>query len=366
MSRNMSLTAFDVATQLHATLLGEPTRLITGPAILEDAKPDQIAYIKDAKKIVEGLESAAGTLLIPPSAIEKVAESNCDKSLIVADDPQAAFLQILPHFYPKTKPIPIGISEHAFVASTARIGENTDIHPTAVIEDDVEIGARCEIHPGVVIRRGSRIGNDCVLHPHVVLYPGMQLADHVVIHAGSVIGADGFGYRQVKGEHVKITHYGTVIIEEDVEIGACTTIDRSFLGATRIGRGSKIDNQVMIAHNCQIGRHNILISQVGFAGSVTTGEYVICAGQVGVADHVHLGDGAVLGAKCGVHKDLPGGVTYLGTPATPEAETIRQVMALRKLPELRTRVKELETQLQQLQKQLQQQLNDDEPQCSAA
>ncbi|HUG20016.1 MAG TPA: UDP-3-O-(3-hydroxymyristoyl)glucosamine N-acyltransferase [Planctomycetaceae bacterium] len=362
----MPLTALDVANRLQSTVLGEPNRPITGAAILEDAAPDQIAYIKDAKKIAKGLESAAGTLLIPPAAVEKVTESNCDKSLIVVDDPQEAFLQLVAHFHPEPTPVSIGISEHAFVAPTAKIGEETDIHPTAVIEDGVEIGARCVIHPGAVIGRGSRIGNDCVLYPHVVLYPGMQLADRVVIHACSVIGADGFGYRQIKGEHVKIPHYGTVIIEDDVEIGACTTIDRSFLGATRIGRGSKIDNQVMIGHNCNIGRHNILVSHVGFAGSVSTGDYVICAGQVGVADHVHIGDGAVLGAKCGVHKDLPGGVTYLGTPATPESETIRQVMALRKLPELRTKVKELETQIQQLQEQLRQQLNDDRSQCSAA
>jgi UDP-3-O-[3-hydroxymyristoyl] glucosamine N-acyltransferase len=153
-----------------------------------------------------------------------------------------------------------------------------------------------------------------------------------------------------------------VEIEEDVEIGACTTIDRSFLGATKIGRGSKIDNQVMIAHNCRLGRHNILISQVGFAGSVTTGDYVICAGQAGVADHVHLGDGAVLGAKCGVHKDLRGGVTYHGAPALPESEAIRKEMTIRKIPDLRARVQELETQL----KHLQQQLNDDGTQCSAA
>ena len=358
----MSYTAGSIAAQLDSKVLGDSDRSIAGAAILEDATPNDLAYIKDAKNVEQGLESSAGTLLIPPSAIEKVNDSDSGKSLIVVDDPQAAFLQILLLFYPELPRVSGGVSKDAFVAPTATIGNDTNIHPTVVIEEGVVIGSRCDIHPGAVIRRDCQIGDDCVLHPHVVLYPGMQLADRVVIHSGSVIGADGFGYRQVAGEHVKIPHYGTVIIEDDVEIGSCTTIDRSFLGATRIGRGSKIDNQVMIAHNCQIGKHNILISQVGFAGSVTTGEYVICAGQVGIADHVHLGDGAILGAKCGVHKDLPGGVTYLGTPATPEKEKIREVMALRKLPELRSKVKELESQL----KQLQQQLNDDEPQCSAA
>jgi UDP-3-O-[3-hydroxymyristoyl] glucosamine N-acyltransferase len=167
-----------------------------------------------------------------------------------------------------------------------------------------------------------------------------------------VIGTDGFGYLQKDGRHVKIEHYGNVVIEDDVEIGACTTIDRSFLGSTRIGTGTKIDNQVMIAHNCELGPHNIIVSQVGFAGSVTTGAYVVCAGQVGVADHVHLGEGAIFGAKAGIHKDMPGGATYIGTPAQPESDAIRQAIAAHKLPEMRSQLKKLEKQMNALQQQL--------------
>lgn len=163
-----------------------------------------------------------------------------------------------------------------------------------------------------------------------------------------MIGADGFSYRLVDGRHERIPHYGSVRIEDDVEVGACTTIDRAMVDETVIGQGTKLDNLVMIGHNCEIGRHNLLVSQAGLAGSVTTGDYVICAGQVGIADHVHLGTRSVVGAKAGVHKDIPAGERQIGVPAIPEAECRRVVMAQHKLPEMRQQLKALERQVVEL------------------
>ncbi|MCA9038401.1 MAG: UDP-3-O-(3-hydroxymyristoyl)glucosamine N-acyltransferase, partial [Planctomycetaceae bacterium] len=204
----------------------------------------------------------------------------------------------------------------------------------------------CDIHAGVVIGDGCQIGDHVTIHANTVIYHDSIIGNNVTIHATCVIGADGFGYRLVDGGHQRLPHYGIVRICDDVEIGAGTTIDRAKIGETLINSGTRIDNQVMIGHNCQIGRHNILISQVGFAGSVSTGDYVVCAGQAGIADHVHLGTGAIIGAKAGVHRDMPGGQAYLGTPAAPAAETGRQLMALRRLPEMRSTLKQLEKEIE--------------------
>lgn len=344
----MSKTAGAIAELLQAKCLGASDRAVDGVCTLGNLEPGQLTFYKDQKSL-KGVESCEGaTILVSTCWAEKLSERD-ECSWILIDDPQSAFLQIIPEFLGTQERPSFGLSSDARIASTATIGEDTNIHPGANIEDDVTIGARCEISTGVVVGRGTTIGDDCVIFPNVVIYPGMEIHNRVRLHANCVIGADGFGYQQKDGRHVKIPHYGNVVLEDDVEIGACSTIDRGFLDSTRIGTGSKIDNQVMVAHNCELGPHNILVSQVGFAGSVTTGAYVVCAGQVGVADHVHLGDGAVLGAKTGVHKNLPGGETYLGAPAVPESEAIRQVMAARKLPEMRSQLKQLEKQLQKLQ-----------------
>jgi UDP-3-O-[3-hydroxymyristoyl] glucosamine N-acyltransferase len=185
-----------------------------------------------------------------------------------------------------------------------------------------------------------------VLHPRVVLYPDCVLGDRVVVHANAVLGADGFGYRQQAGRHVKVPQLGSVEVGNDVEIGAGSTIDRGTFGPTRIGAGTKIDNLVMVGHNCRIGRHNVLCSQVGIAGSTTTGDYVVMAGQVGVADHVHVGDRAVLGAQCGVPSDVPAGASMLGAPARPSRDAMRIMMSLDRLPELVKEVRRLRQKLE--------------------
>ena len=240
---------------------------------------------------------------------------------------------------------PHGIDPRAFVHKSATVGEGASIFPFASVGEGAVIGARCRIHAGAVVGRRCKLADDVTLHPHVVLYDDTVVGHRVIIHANSVIGADGFGYRLHEGKHVKVPQLGHVEIGDDVEIGACTTIDRGTFEATRIGAGTKIDNLVQIAHNCQVGRHNLFIGQMGIAGSSSTGDYVVVAGQVGITDHVHIGDGAIIGAKAGVTKDVPAGQRTLGAPATPERDQKRILMTLERLPEMR---KELRRILQHL------------------
>ncbi|MEY3226327.1 MAG: UDP-3-O-acylglucosamine N-acyltransferase, partial [Planctomycetota bacterium] len=298
------------------------------------------------------VKQTAARLIIVPESIRAELPASEERTWILVPEAEPAFLTVAGILRPPRQRPAIGISSRAIIHESARIGANTNIHPLAVIGADVRIGHSCDIHPGTVIGDGCIIGDNVVLHPGTILYSDVHIGNHVIIHAGCVIGADGFGYRLVNGGHLRLPHFGIVRICDDVEIGACTTIDRAKVGETVIGTGTRIDNQVMIGHNCHVGRHNLLVSQVGFAGSVTTGDYVVCAGQVGVADHVHLGDGAIIGAKAGVHRDMPGGQTYLGAPAGPAAETTRQLMALKRLPEIRDTVRQLEQELAALRKRL--------------
>ncbi len=209
------------------------------------------------------------------------------------------------------------------------------VEPFAVIGANSLVGDRCCIGAGAKIGANCQLATEVTLFPNVVLYDGCILGHRVTIHANSVIGADGFGYRPGNGRHVKVPQLGHVEIGDDVEIGACTTIDRGTFGPTRIGAGTKIDNLVQVAHNCQIGRHNLLVSQVGIAGSCSTEDHVVLAGQVGIADHIHIGAGAVVGAKAGVPRDVPAGARMLGAPATPEREQKRILMTLARLPDMR-------------------------------
>ncbi len=346
-SERKSLTAIELVEILGAELMGDSTRVINGVDVIDRALPGQLAFVGNAKNLFR-IKATLSELIIAPLDVRAELAAFPLKSFLLVEEPEAALLLVAGLLNPPRPRLRIGISDRAQVDPSARILGNTNVHPMAVIGRDVQIGHNCEIHSGVVIGSGCRIGDHVTIYPNSVLYDDVIIGSQVIIHAACVIGADGFGYRLVNGGHERLPHYGTVRICDDVEIGAGTTIDRAKIGETVIGSGTRIDNQVMIGHNCQIGRHNLLVSQVGLAGSVTTGDYVVCAGQSGIADHVHLGTGAIIGAKAGVHRDMAGGQSYLGAPAAPAAETTRQLMALRRLPELRSTVKQLEKDLLEL------------------
>ena len=340
-------TLGELAQRIGGEVRGDPTLTISGVAALNKAGVQDVTFAGDEKhlRLLEG--SAAGACLVARKApVDNLP--GIKASLVLVDDPLDAFIAVAREFRPQIESKPVGISPQAHISSTAQIGEGTQVYPTAFIDDGVEIGRNCTLYPGVYVGCGCRIDDDCILYPHVVLYPDVRLGKRVIIHASAVLGADGFGYRFRNGRFEKIPQLGWVEVGDDCEIGACTTIDRGMIGGTSIGEGTKLDNLVMIGHNCELGKHNAFASQVGLAGSVTTGSYVRCAGQVGVADHVHLGQGCTLGAKAGIHKSIPDGDTQIGYPARPEQEQLRIVMASAKLPEMRKTLRELESRVVEL------------------
>lgn len=344
----MSLPLDQLISDRPSQVVGDRNRVVSGAQPLDIATPTDMAFVLGKEKIGLAEKSQAGVLFVDAAVHAQLGACAIDRTYVVSDDPKGDFFHALSRLRPVRARGNSGISPHARIDPDAVIGAGTNVHAGATIAAGVVIGEDCEIGPGVHVGPGSRIGNQVHLHPNVVLYHDVTIGDRVTIQANSSIGADGFGYRMREGRHERLHHFGTVRIESDVDIGACTTIDRALIGETVIGEGTKVDNNVVIAHNCQLGKHNLLVSQVGFAGSVTTGDYVVCAGQVGVADHVHIGSGAILGAKAGVHKDLAGHQTYLGAPAAPIAETTKSVMALQKLPQLRRTVRDLERQIEEL------------------
>jgi UDP-3-O-[3-hydroxymyristoyl] glucosamine N-acyltransferase len=346
-------TLGELAQRVEGEVHGDASLAIHGVAAMHRAGPNDITFAVDEKHLRRLQSSAAGACLVPRTFRgEKIA--GISAVLVFVDDPQDACLTLAREFRPQYDTPEIGISPDARISRTATIGANARIYPGAFVDDDVNIGDNCALFPGVFVGRGCRIGNDCTLYPHAVLYPDVRLGNRVIVHASAVLGADGFGYKFRNGRFEKIPQLGWVEVRDDCEIGACTTIDRGMIGATSIGEGTKLDNLVMIGHNCELGKHNAFASQVGLAGSVTTGDYVRCAGQVGVADHVHLGRGCTLGAKAGIHRSIPEGDTQIGYPARPEQEQLRIVMATTKLPEMRKNLRELEARVEELDKLIEQ------------
>ncbi|WP_417847727.1 UDP-3-O-(3-hydroxymyristoyl)glucosamine N-acyltransferase [Thalassoglobus sp.] len=348
----MPFTLRELAESLNGSIQGDAEMSVTDVAALEHASPSDLSYLDSKKQLRAIFSSSAGAILTTPELAEHARKQGSECNFILVDEPQAAFIEAMLRFRPLPERSTIGLSAKAEIHETAQFGHGCHVFPNAYIGKNVVLGSNCEIGPGAVIHDNCVIGDDCVIHANAVLYHNVTLGDRVILHAGAVIGADGFGYRFVNGGFVKIPHTGTVIIENDVEIGAVTTVDRGMIGATVIGQGTKLDNQVMIAHNCQIGKHNAYASQVGIAGSCTIGDYVQMGGQVGVVDHVKIGSGAKFGGKAGVAWDMPAAGTFHGTPAINEKEAIRNHFSLQKLPELREQVKALTNQLAELQEQL--------------
>ncbi len=338
----MSVTLREIATLVEGQLHGDGDIRITGAAPISDAGSGDITLVDDAKRLGR-LENCRGAAVVVPigTSVEHLPH-------ICVANVHEAFERIVRHFRPTRERLDMGLSPEALVSPSAKIGRGVNVHPRAIIGDDVQIGDGCEIHSGTCIMAGCRLAENVVVFPNVVLYENTVIGPRSIIHAGAVIGAYGFGYETEEGRHQLSAQLGNVEIGADVEIGACSTIDRGTYGPTVIGEGTKIDNQVMIAHNCRIGRHNILCSQVGIAGSCTTGDYVVMAGQVGIADHLHIGHQATVAAQAGVMNDIPDGTTYFGSPARPHRQQMLMFAAFDKLPEIRKQVRTLQKQVDAL------------------
>lgn len=325
----------DIAREFGGRRCGEADPEIRGAASLAEAGPADLSFVNGPDRLPEARLSGAGAFLVP-------AGLELDRPRIEVARPYEAFARFLERLLPEPDRLyPPGVHCSAVVHPSALVAASS-VGPFCVIGAGAVIGEGCRLGPHVTVGCDARLGRDCVLHAQVTVREGCLLGDRVIAHAGTVIGADGFGYLPGSAGQVKIPQVGIVEIGDDVELGACVTIDRATTGRTVIGAGSKLDNQVHIAHNVRIGRHCALSAQTGIAGSCVLGDGVITGGQVGIADHLSVGDGARIGAQAGVIKDVPAGATVFGYPALEFKESFRVTAAVRRLPDALRRLRDLE------------------------
>ena len=303
---------------------GSRTARISSVAPLASADATQLSFLSNRKYASELAATKAGAILVP-----KKLEGD-DARWIRVDDPYFAFAKIMTRWF-SNRPRPKGISPKAAVADSAKLGANVALGHFAIVGENVVVGDNVTIFQGVSIEAGSTIGDDCIIYPNVVIYDGSRIGSRCIIHSGAVIGSDGYGFATHAGKHHKIPQIGIVRIEDDVEIGAGTTIDRAALGETVIGEGTKIDNLVQIGHNVKVGKHCLLVSQVGIAGSTELGDYVAVAGQSGFSGHLKIGHRVQVAAKSAVLADVPDDTKVMGSPAVPFTEFARRHAALKKL-----------------------------------
>ncbi len=335
----MPFTATDIAKHLAGEVLGDANLVIKGFAPADRAQAGDLTFAENENYFARAEQSAASAIIVdgPFTSNRKV--------LIKVADARIAFAKVLPLFFPEPA-FPPGIHPTAVVATSAELDKTAHIGPYCVLGERVKVGANAVLQGGDYVGAECELGEGVNLFPNVVLYARTEVGARVRIHSGTVVGSDGFGYVQEAGVHLKVPQIGNVIIREDVEIGANVTIDRGALGPTIIGRGTKIDNLVQIAHNVTIGEHCLIVSQAGIAGSTKLGSYVILAGQAGIAGHLKLGNRVTVAAQSGVMHNIPDGEKWLWSPAQPERQAKRQMIALQQLPELLRRVSELEKKLE--------------------
>jgi UDP-3-O-[3-hydroxymyristoyl] glucosamine N-acyltransferase len=334
----MSFTAAEIAKHLQGEVVGDGDAVLKNFAPAENAQADDLTFAENENYFARAEQSAATAII----ADKRFSSSK--KILIRVPNARIAFAKALALFFPDKK-FPAGIHPTAVVAQSAQIDPTAHIGPHCAIGERVKIGARSVLQAGNFVGDDSKLGDDVNLFSNVTIYPRGQIGNCVRIHANSVVGSDGFGYVQDGDIHRKVPQIGNVIIGDDVEIGAGVTIDRGALGSTVIGKGAKIDNLVQIAHNVEIGEHCLLVAQTGIAGSSKLGNYVVIAGQVGIAGHLKIGNQATVTAQSGVMNDIPDGEKWFGTPAQPDKETKRQIIAQRQLPQFLKRVADLEKKL---------------------
>lgn len=337
----------ELAKLVGGRVLGDKTCSVSDVGTIEDAAESEITFVASPKEIGRIKNSKAGAIIVP-KAVEDTGEI-AGRNIIVVDEPYVAFAQVMDILRPEV-PIEALISSKAQIDPSAEIGSGVAIMAFTVIEAGVLISDNTVIYPGVYIARGSSVGERTVIHSNVSIRENTQIGKDVIIHANSVIGSDGFGYIWDKEIYIKIPQKGSVRIEEGCEIGASVTIDRGTIGETIIGKGTKIDNLVQIAHNVVIGENSILAGQVGIAGSTKVGKRVQMGGQAGLIGHIELGDDVKIGAKSGVLGDVPRGATFSGQPAIPHNLWLRTQSLVKKLPEIKKNLKRLEKRLAQLEK----------------
>ena len=331
-------TTSEIAAQLQGEVIGDGTAVLNSFATADHARPGDLTFAENEEFFARA-EASAATAIIADKRF-----TSTRKILIRVPNARIAFAKALALFFPE--PVkPAGVHPLAVVAASASVDPTAHIGPHCTVGERVKIGARSVLQGGNSVGDDAKLAEDVNLFPNVTIYPRTEIGCRVRIHAGTVIGSDGYGYVLDGGFHRKIPQIGNVIIYDDVEIGANVTVDRGALGATVIGKGTKIDNLVQIAHNVQIGEHCLIIAQVGIAGSTRLGNYVVLAGQVGIGGHLKIGNQATIGAQSGVMTDVPDKATWLGAPAQPDRQFKRQVIAIQRLPDLLKKIAEWERKL---------------------
>jgi UDP-3-O-[3-hydroxymyristoyl] glucosamine N-acyltransferase len=331
----MPFTAAEIAQHLQGTLQGDGSVKLTGFAPADSAWPGDLTFAESADYFARAEQSAASAIIVDG------AYASASKVLIRVPNARIAFAKVLALFFPEPA-FPAAIHPTAIIAPTAQLDPSVFVGPYCVV------GERSRLGPRTVLQGGNHVGADCQLgeevnlFPNVTLYARTIIGNRVRLHAGTVIGADGYGYVLDAGQHRKIPQIGNVIIGDDVEIGANVTVDRGALGSTVIGKGTKIDNLVQVAHNVVVGENCLLVSQAGIAGSTKLGDYVTLGGQVGLAGHLKIGNRVSVAAQSGVMHNIPDGETWLGYPAQPDRKTKRQMIAVQQLPDLIRRLNALE------------------------
>lgn len=339
----MKATLSRIADLVDGRVVGDPAIEVQGISSPELAGPEELTFIVSHRHEHRLRDSKAGAVMVPEE------EMGGRRPKIVVKNVYLAYAKVASFFHPTTPPRG-GVSPEAWIHPEAQLGKDVTIYPFVWVGKGVCLGDRVTLHPMVCVGEESHIGEDSVLYPGVVVYPRCRIGKRVVIHGGTVIGSDGFGFARDGSRSVKIPQLGIVRIDDDVEIGANSAIDRASFGETRLHSGVKIDNLVQIGHNVEIGQDSILAGQVGLAGSVRLGRGVVLAGQVGVANHVVIGDSVMVGSKSGVAQDIPPGELMSGIPAIPHREWLRATKAFRRLPQLMRRLRELEKRLSQLER----------------
>ena len=340
---NPGIRLEELAQFVQGEVHGSGETVLSGVSSLEDAQPGDLAFVTDAKSIEAARRSKASAFIVTQPLPDET------RPQLLTPHPLYAFACLVHKFFSPPSP-PRGIAEEIVRGTDVRIGPDVSIGPFVTIGDRAQIGARVILYPGVYLGDDTVVGDDTILFPHVTVLQGCTIGNRVILHSGTVIGSDGFGYTQHQGRHHKIPQIGIVVIEDDVELGANVTVDRATLGQTVVKRGTKVDNQVQIAHNVQIGENCILVAQVGIAGSTTLGQYVMVGGQAGLIDHLTIGDQVKIAAGSGVTHDLSSGQAVGGRPAIEATEWLKSQALLRKLPELRKELRTLHARVEKLER----------------
>lgn len=344
----MEFSAKQIAEFIQGTIVGDENATVHTFAKIEEGIPGAISFLSNPKYTPYIYDTQSSIVLVNN---DFVPEKEVKATLIKVNNAYESLAKLL-NLYEMSKPKKTGIDPLAYIAPTAKIGENVYIAPFACVGDNAEIGDNTSLHPHATVGSGAKIGHDCILYPNVTVYYDCRVGNHCILHAGSVVGADGFGFAPSPEGYEKIPQIGIVVLEDNVEIGANTCIDRATMGATIIRKGVKLDNLIQIAHNVEVGSHTVMASQVGIAGSTKVGEWCMFGGQVGVAGHIKVGNKVNMGAQSGVHSSIKDGEALIGTPPMPLKSYFKSSAVFRKLPEMYLELNNLKKEIEELKKQL--------------